>query len=100
MESNETDRGRVPIETLIQSEIERRLKKKSWNQLDMCFKWRLVSSFLAENGLLDNLDIAAKSVAQEELRIRIRKNSLDGVEYDNLSMKILSMDTTFLLEVR
>ena len=86
-EDNKTDRGRIPIETLIQSEIERRLKKKSWNQLDMCFKWRLVAAFLAENGLYDGMSVETK----DGLRGKIRKNELEGVEYDNATMKIVSM---------
>ena len=94
IDSNKTtDRGRVPIETLIQCEIERRLKKKSWNQLDMCFKWRLVSTFLSENGMYDTMDDASR----DELRVKIRKNELEGVEYDNSSMKILNMDTSHII---
>lgn len=100
MESTETDRGRVSIETLIQGEIERRLKKKSWNQLDMCFKWRLVSTFIEENGTFDNMDVARKKENEDEIRVRIRKNELDGVEYDNATMKIVSMDIKFLKLVK
>jgi hypothetical protein len=86
------DRGRVPIESLIQGEIERRLRKKSWNQLDVCFKWRLVSAFLVESGYRDVPGI------ESQLRGMIKRNELTGdiVAYDNMTTRIVGMDMAML----
>ena len=80
------DRGRVPIETLIQHEIERRLRNKSWSKLDMCFKWKLVSAFLKEHGYGSDAEL------MQEFRTMIKRNELDDVDYDNAAMKIVRMD--------
>lgn len=92
VQTSESDRGRVPIEQLIQTEIERRLRRKSWNQLDVCFKWRLVAAFLAESGYQDVPGLA------DLLRTRIRRNELtaDIVDYDNETRRVVGLDMTAL----
>lgn len=86
----ESDRGRVPIDTLIENEITHCLQNRSWARLDMCFKWRLVSAFLQEQGLAEDMD----DTTRDTIRSRIRCNALDGVEYDSQAMKITRMDVT------
>ena len=71
------DEGRfVGLDEFINNDIESRLQRQTWKQLDLCFKWRLVQKFI---------DAKAPQNAKElhtELRAMLRTNELGNVEYD------------------
>jgi hypothetical protein len=82
------ERGRVPIDNLIQEEIERHLKKKSWNQLEICFKLQLVNAYLVKLGVLHKMSEDHRNA----LKTLIKSNGLTGIEYSNDQMKLLHID--------
>ena len=80
------ERGRTPIDNLIEADIERRMKKKSWPQLDKCLQWKLVTAYL------QTLDEKVVEDIRGPLRELVNKNALTGVEYNNQEMRLVNID--------
>jgi hypothetical protein len=78
------DRGRAPIESLISTEIDRRMRSSKWVKLDRCFKWKLVSEYLNVNNI-----VSAEVI--DMLRHKIMHGTLLDVEYDMVGTKVISI---------
>ena len=87
-DGNAMDRGRVALDTLVEKEIMKRMQTRNWGQLEMCFRWRLLSLFIEENGLLSTFPEDEQKEMVRGLRERVRRNQILDVEYDCALMKI------------
>lgn len=71
---------------LVQGEMTKILEKKRWKGLDMCFKWKIITQYLAMNNIV---------LTNEELdtvRDAVRRNQLQNVKYDHITGTILKMN--------
>lgn len=88
------DRGRTPIEELVQDEMVRHLTSsasRAWKFLDVSQRWKLVLSFLEETHVLDGVDIRKKERIMQHLRDLVKKKDAQGIHYDKASQRVTSM---------
>lgn len=71
---------------LTDGEITKVFEKKRWKGLDVCFKWKVIEKYLAENSF--NVSDNERKV----LRDAVRHNLLGKVKYDHTSCSIVKMN--------
>lgn len=59
----------------IDKEIVYRMQHRSWKQMDLCFKWRLIKEYIESLGVEQKVSIA-------DVRGMLKHNQLLDVEYD------------------
>lgn len=86
MASGDADRGRVPLDRLIDREISQHMLARPWTKLEPCFKWQLVRDYVQKQGVrLDAASVAA-------LQALLRRDAVLGIRYDGATRSLLAMD--------
>ena len=73
------------VNDYIDKEVANACKKKSWNALDVCFKWKLIQEYINQ---LDNND----ELLLEIVKKAFKQKKLETVEYDNKEYKIKKLN--------
>ena len=64
------------LNDMIEREIAARMRRQSWKQMDLCFKWKLVRAYMDAQPMSCGAELVA------DVRRMLKTDALTNVEYD------------------